>query len=321
MTPTPAPGLAGLRWGVVAQVKASLVAVQTFVAWHLQQGATQIWIYFDDPDDPAAKVFGTLKPHVQTRRCRDEYWAGQTGKRSEKKTVRQAANALHAYCRMKVDWLAHIDVDEFILPLPGAGAGVRSVAQVLTDELGEDHDRIALRLRPYEALTEPEGGPPGHFRAGPLGSVSRAKVSQAVYGRYVVGLGDGMLSHSVGKCFCRTGVEGLAPRIHGPWRHGERLDTGDFVPGLALLHYHATNRQDWLDHVGYRATKGAYSARPEARAFFETADQQELLAFYAAVQVASPDLLARLDAEQLLLAARPQLEESRARLFGPVQSV
>ena len=49
MTPTPAPGLAGLRWGVVAQVKASLVAVQTFVAWHLQQGATQIWIYFDDP--------------------------------------------------------------------------------------------------------------------------------------------------------------------------------------------------------------------------------------------------------------------------------
>ena len=315
-----APVIARPTWGICAQVKASLRAVETFVAWHLAQGADAMWIYFDDPDDPVASALAGLSPKIRMLRCGPAYWAKQKAGRPEKKTVRQTANSLHAYRRMKVDWMAHIDVDEFILPLRRDGDNQTlplTVTQVLQDALPDvAPDQVALRLRPYEALREPDGAAPRSFRGSPQLPLGRDRVLRHLYGAYAPVLTEGMLSHAVGKAFSRVGVEGLRPRLHLPRVDDQRVEAGGFMRGLALLHYHATDPEDWLHHVAYRTAHGAYSGREDSKAFFEGADRAALLDFYNAVQVATPDLVARLADEGLLLTGRPPIEETRARMFG-----
>ena len=106
----------GPTWGVAAQVKAERAALETFVAWHLELGAARVVIYFDDPDDPCAALLEGFGPRVAVVRCDAKHWAG-FGKRPGKKTTRQTLNIQHAYDRTDLDWLAHVDVDEFILPV------------------------------------------------------------------------------------------------------------------------------------------------------------------------------------------------------------
>ncbi len=306
--------MSGPTWGVVAQVKARVAAVETFVAWHLHLGAERVLVYFDDPDDPGYQRLLPLAPRVKAFRCDAAHWARLLGRRPERKTARQSANAQDAYRRTKVAWLAHIDVDEFILPLhwPGDVAPVPTVAERLA-AVGPE---VALqRLRPYEALIDPNGGPPRHFRAPPAAGPGRGPLLQSIYGPHAAVLVDGMLSHSVGKTLSRTGIAGLTPRIHAPRIGGEKVEAG-FMRGLVLLHYHVAGMEDWLAHLEYRASHGAYSGRPASKAFFQNAGPEALAGFFQAVQVASPELLARLEEEGLLLTGAPPLQEVRARLFG-----
>ena len=306
--------MTGLRWGICAQVKADQVAVETFVAHHLELGADRVAVYFDDPEDGAiAASLARFSPRIETHLCDTAHWQALNGRRPGKKTVRQTANATDAYRRMPVDWMAHIDVDEFILPFERAASVAALLAAVPPDE-------IILRLRPYEALSNPDGTPPHQFRAPPEPGPQRAAIVQRLYGAQAVGLIDGVIAHSVGKCFFRTGVAGLTPKIHSGQRNGARVDRAGFSADMALLHYHAVDRDAWLAHVAYRAEHGAYSGRPARQAFYQTATEADLRAFHDAVQTAGPALLDRLAAEHLLLTAEPGLEASRDRLFGPLTS-
>lgn len=301
-----------LAWGVAAQVKAERVALETFVAWHLDLGATRVVIYFDDPDDPGAALLAGLGPRVVSVRCDAAHWAG-FGKRPGKKTARQTMNVQHAYDRTDLDWLAHVDVDEFILPvvLPGEAVAPSVAARLAA----VPPDAPFVRMRPYEALAQPDGSPPRHFRAPPPGH-QRDQVVRRIYGDAAQGLVGGMLSHAVGKGISRRGVAGLAPRIHVPRLHGEGVQGVPFLPGLVMLHYHATDRAHWLAQLAYRTELGAYSARPQNVAFFQAATPADLNQFYDRVQIAHPQLLAGLQMENLLLTHDPQLEAVRARTFG-----
>lgn len=301
-------------WGVVAQVKASAAAVETFVAWHLERGASRIVIYFDDPDDPAAAGLARLAPRVAAVRCDAAHWAALKPRRPGRKTGRQTANAQQAYDAAQVDWLAHVDVDEFIVPLRFDGmAEAPQVADMLAETPA---GKVIVRLRPYEALAEPGGGEPRHFRTTPLSGPDRANRVTRVYGPYAEALADGMLSHSVGKTFARTGVAGLAPRIHVPRIHDGPVRGVAFSRSMVLVHYHAVDRADWLSQLDYRTELGAYSGRPASKAFFAGAGPGELAAFHQAVQIATPELLDRLGREGLLMTGAPALAEARARVFG-----
>jgi len=302
-------------WGICVQVKAPLAMIETFLAWHLELGSSWIAVYFDDPDDPAADALARI-PGVKAYRCTDAHWGKLKGHRPELKTLRQVANAQHAYRRQKTDWLAHIDIDEFLLPQRRIG-NEAPWRQLIAGLLADVAPEIPVqRLRPYEALADPQGAAPSHFRAPPRFGPARADIVRRVYGDHAQVLDNGMLSHSVGKCFSRTGIKGFQPRLHSPRLMGERLLPQDFCKDIALLHYHATDLDGWLRHVDYRTRFGAYSGREETRNFFLKASRDDLIAFYAAVQVANPGLVRGLEAAHLLLTCSPRLQEARDRVFG-----
>ena len=97
-----------------------------------------------------------------------------------------------------------------------------------------------------------------------------------------------MLSHSIGKVFCRTGVPGLMPRLHGGMLGNLRIASPAFHPEIRLLHFHAQDRQSWLDAVPFRVTRGAYQFNPPLQAHLAAASPDELLAFYHRTQTVSP---------------------------------
>lgn len=131
-----------MRWGLVATILSPTVDVLRFVAFHLDAGAHRLYIYLDDPD---AEVHDILKAHskIRVQKCNDAYWKKLGAKRPAKHQVRQTANATHAYNRkVEVDWLTHIDVDEFIVP-----------DQRIDEILAKVPDtKLCARMRPTELL-------------------------------------------------------------------------------------------------------------------------------------------------------------------------
>jgi hypothetical protein len=129
-----------------------------------------------------------------------------------------------------------------------------------------------------------------------------------------------MLGHSVGKCFFRTGIPGLRPQIHGAFVGAERQPGGPFEPGLVLLHFHAPNPGEWLAHLDFRLSRGAYRARPELAAYLGAATPADRKRFYDAVQDASPDTLDRLSQLSLLRQHDLGLRAKVARLLAKRQA-
>ena len=102
------------RWGIVSTIKAPLEAIQAFAAHHLELGAHRILIYLDDPD-PETEAALRAHSKVRVRACDRAYWKASGQNRPKKHQPRQTYNASQAYAATKdVDWLCHIDVDEFL---------------------------------------------------------------------------------------------------------------------------------------------------------------------------------------------------------------
>ncbi|QYK41483.1 MAG: glycosyltransferase family 2 protein [Paracoccaceae bacterium] len=297
-------------WGLVATVKAPADQVLAFVAHHLSLGASQIWLHFDDPADPAADRAARL-PRVTAIRCDDAYWQGLIGRRPGKHQLRQSRNAERVYATAHLPWIAHIDVDEFLCP-------ARPVAEVLA---AVQRDRPLLRMAPWEALHDPalpdDIFTARHFR-GPMRGPEMEALRRAAFGDHADLLAAGSLSHAVGKCFYRTGVPGLQPRIHTAVMNGEKMNGGAFSADIRLLHFHAQDPAAWHARLAFRRTRGAYSFNLPLMAFLGTATEAEVAAFYDRTQVAHPAVLADLRAAGALfecdLHLRSKVAELDARL-------
>lgn len=274
-------------WDVVATVKAPEAKVLAFVAHHLSLGADHIWIYFDEPDDPAVAALADLPPNILDRitatPCDAGHWE-RTGGRHVRHQNRQARNAKDAYQRCPSDWIAHIDVDEYIQP-------GRPVADLLDTAAASD---LIVRMEPFEAMHDPDL--PDDIYTARLfrGAIQHEfwQLRQPALGRYRTLIRDGMLSHSVGKVFFRTGIQGLSPRLHSGMLGKVRIAVPDFHPDLRLLHFHAQDRQAWLDALQFRITRGAYQYKPDLQTHLAAASVQEIAAFYRRTQTVAPAVAA-----------------------------
>lgn len=299
-----------MDWGIVTTVKAPADQIRAFVAHHLSLGAAHIWLYFDDPDDPALSVAKAL-PQVTAVPCDDAHWQ-KIGTRPDRHQNRQVRNAQRCWRRCPLPWLAHIDVDEFLLP-----------AQSISETLSALHpDQVMLRSEPFEAMHDP-ALPVGIFSARQFRAALKprhADLRQPILGRYADLLPEAMLSHTAGKAFFRTGVPGLSPRLHGGFMNGIRLPGPAFDPAVRLLHFHAQDRAAWLAALPFRLTRGAYQYHPELQAHLTGASPDEIAAFYAETQILTPAKTELLRSKNRLIEADLDLPTKVATLQkGPAE--
>ena len=82
------------RWGIVSTIKAPLADILDFAAWHLDAGASHLYIYLDE-DVPDTQAALNAHPAI-TALHTDAAWWDKRGGRPEKHQVRQSVNARHA---------------------------------------------------------------------------------------------------------------------------------------------------------------------------------------------------------------------------------
>lgn len=311
------------KWGIVSTIKAPLREIADFAAHHLELGAHRLLIYLDD-DNPEAFARLSEHPKIRVEQADEAHW--RRARRPVKHQVRQTRNARHAYRRKAgdLDWLAHIDVDEFLWP-----------SRPLADQLGAlPADCTCARVRPIEALSS-EGVadiPAGTtcFKAMTPERATRNRQTGAIYPTYGAQLNGGFLSHVAGKLFMRTGLDDVDVKIHNFIVAGAQNPGQRELPETELCHMHAPSLAEWLARFRYRHEKGSYRpdlAPTRAREsggltmhelfayILEHEGEAGLEAFYDEVCRATPDLRNRLEAHGLLRCHALDLEGKRKKHF------
>lgn len=303
-------------WGIVSTIRAPARAILDFAAHHLDLGAHRLILHLDE-DCPEARAALAGHPRCKVILCDAAYWAGR--KRPEAHQARQSFNATRAYRRNPgVDWLAHVDVDEFLWP-----------ARPIADQLAAlPAEAPTARVRPIEALAPVDAAPGLWFKGCAVQARQRDAQTARIYPTYGAYLNGGFLSHAFGKIFVRTGLEGVKLRIHnafGP--DGAKIANDHDLDHTLLCHLHAPTWEDWQRAYRYRLAHGSYRAELKGNgtagitmnALFSAieADGGEvaLRAFYDEVCTATPELRARLEAEGHLHHADLDLDAKRARHF------
>lgn len=293
-------------WGLCATIKAPRDQVLAFVAHHLGLGASHIWLFFDDPNDRAFEEVAKID-RVTATRCDDAYWQSVCKTRPDAHQNRQSRNMRRVYDLAALQWIGHLDVDEFLHP-------ARAVADILD---AQPWDRILLRMAPWEALHDPnlpdDVFAARQFRAA-LKGPQLQPARQKAFGAFADLLPDGVLSHAAGKCFFQRDFAGLQPRLHGAFLGGERVKGGDFDADIALLHFHAEDPKRWLANLKFRLTLGAYKFNPVLQTYLQQATEADVAAFYQRVQNPDADVRAWLADAGLLRDANLCLRDQIACL-------
>ncbi len=326
------------RWGIVATIKAPLPAIRAFAAWHLDHGAARLVLFLDDADSAKAASL-SAHPAIHAIATDAAYWQAR-GRRPGKHQVRQSVNATHAVRALAhgLDWLAHLDVDEYLLPpatpdatpdeTPAATPGQnRAIAQALA---ALPAAALCARVRPAEALAPGGAEAPGEtlFKAFALDRAARRAATRRVFGADGAALNGGLLSHVAGKLFLRPAAGAWDWRLHNAWLAEARNPGEAALPAIPLGHFHAPDRDSFAAKLAFRRKRGSYRAElaPAAAggetlhdtlARIEAAEGRAgLLAFYDRVARATPTLAAALQAEGLLIRRRMDLPARVARRFG-----
>lgn len=302
-------------WGIVATVRAPARSILQFAAYHLDLGADRLEIFLDAPN-AEAKGFLKAHPKVRVHVCDDRFWARLGRARPEQHQVRQTVLATRTYRRTSLDWLAHIDVDEFLWPQ----TPVRDLLREVPAEIP------AIRMRPAEALA---GGSDLYKLHVPKGSGREALVQSIypTYGAFVLG---GFLSHVQGKLFVRKGLENINFRIHNLFQNKELLPCKFELHQLDLCHRHAPDWDHWMAHLRFRLSKGSYKPgmtpnvprglgglnMNELLTTIEAEDGTEgLRAFFHEMSAEDPEVRDRLTAHRLLQHRPLNLDAKVAKHF------
>ena len=306
-------------WGIVSTIKAPADDIISFVAYHLEKGAHRVFIYLDD-ENPAAFDALHAHPKVRVTTCDAGWWQKRRKARPDMHQARQTANATHAYRRRaEVDWLIHMDVDEFLI-----------CDQPINDILSAlPADTNMTRIRPMEALS----GDMTAFKRFIPGGPDRDRIVTALYPTYGLYTKGGFLSHLAGKVFVRTGLPDITVKIHNAFQNGEQIKGVDHQPGIDLAHCHAKSWDDWQASYRYRLTQGSYRAelgpnKPHEKGglsmhqLFTMIEEEDgiagLRAFFDEVCADTPDLRARLKQHRLLAEINLDLETPLSTHFPNV---
>ena len=304
------------RWGLVCTTNAPLLEVGRFVAHHIDLGCKRIHLFLDAPD-PDVSLLLQDHPHVKLTVCDEAYWASFKKERPDEHQLRQSFNATQALqdAHGDVDWLGHIDVDEFILCQTRLSTQLQKVGD----------DMAGVRLIPAEALSAPTPGyMPTHFKKRISGAGAAQALNDAypTFGSYLRG---GFLSHVAGKVFVRTGLKDVRLKIHRLRTQGQDVTNVDTLADAYIGHLHVTDWEAFRSKLEFRKTKGSYRVREDEppksvgrllRWLEEEEGEEGLRAFFDEMCLDSSDTRARLKRNGLLLKPDFNPDAALERVFG-----
>ncbi|MGH1353573.1 MAG: glycosyltransferase family 2 protein [Thalassovita sp.] len=303
-------------WSTVSLVKAPLRQIARFAAYHLDLGAQSVTLYLDAPK-PGMAAFLRQNPRVTVVECDDAYWDQQKRSRMKSHQQRQVWVATQAYHQCKATWLAHIDVDEFLLPPDATPEGMQNMLSRVGDTMA------GVKLLPAEMLADTKGDE--LFKL--LPRLAQPPVPpENLYPNYGIALPRGFLSHTEGKHLMRTGLDGVRMGVHTSLHGGLGISNIDTSAGGYLGHAHAPDWQTFRAHLDFRTKRGSYrKADAEKLQLKDVLDfvieengEDGLRQFFDELCVATPRLTDVLDQHGLLLRRKLDLDAKVARHFGPL---
>lgn len=244
------------RWGIVTTADAPAALLLCHAAYHLQAGAAEVHLFLDRAGDAGlAARLGAL-PGCRVTVTDRAWWRGQGRRRPQLHQVRQTVNATAALGACGVDYLLHLDIDEYLwqweplgeeLALVPAGAFLRigNVERIFgADDAGGGVFTSTFRV-PDMLFGEEEGGAP-----------DRAD-----------GLTEGGLTgHVAGKAAMPRG-QGYVAGIHRPRYPGKgapRFPRSRLSETATILHFDGFTPLDWVVKLLRKAE--AVAADPRAPA-------------------------------------------------------
>lgn len=240
-------------WGVVCTARETPEVLAAFAAHHVAIGASRIYLYLDEPSPRAIELLSAM-PAVDITLCDQEYWDRQrAGARPKGQENRQIKNALDAYQRADVSWLAHVDADEFISPSRDLGRELACIPE------GISYLNMDVRERVFSSHEPPDNIFAGMFR---VPFCRRRPAARIVYGDTVDFFCKGLTGHHAGKSILRTGLDGVLMGIHAPRpaTRGRNALIGLDCSSAVVLHYDGLTPNHWA------AKMLSYSRNPRYRA-------------------------------------------------------
>lgn len=243
-------GLTGLTVGAV--MRETLGTTLAFVSWYLAQGADQIVICFDDPEDPAIPV---LASHAQVYclPCTRGLWRAFGVTAAARFPKRQNRAMQFVYQSLRAGWFLNVDGDELVWLKD----------RTLAEELAATPDDIrSVTLLPAETIQTPDEPRTRFFRL-PMGR----DASRAVYGDHAPMMvkRQGLSGHTLGKTANRAGIRGMIMRQHflqDP-ADGQVLMDRIIGPqqGAHLLHFFDQGYDVWRAKLPWRLSSSGFTQR------------------------------------------------------------
>lgn len=229
-----------MNWSVVATVKADKELIDIFIDHYIKIGASEIFIYLDDPNDKYIQDAYSGSPLVKIHVCDEAFWSIDYKFKNLKFVGRpdgvedrQSHNVIHALSKTQAKWLACVDIDEIIY----SERWISSVLNTIPDNI------FSIRLKPFEAIYLNEA-PKTYSDVFKTKYFKHLTKREDVFFWNNVYLKEyihkaGFFGHVTGKCFFRTDEPLKWPGLHNFNPIDITLKTNFIVDDLKLLHFEA----------------------------------------------------------------------------------
>lgn len=239
-------------WSTVSFVKDTPENLRRFVSYHLGLGASQMRLFFDDPNDPSIDMLAGVD-RVTAIPCDPAFWLERLGAAEiALHGRRQNTATTFGYGLATEDWVLNLDGDEFL------HLGDVPVGRFLA-ELPASID--VVRIRPAERVLVEDAGGREYFRL----PIDRPAVTD-VHGEFGWNTKRrmGFFGHLDGKSLIRSGLTDIHLRQHWPEdAKGQVLMDLDLEASseLAILHRNAEDYDTWRGKLDFRLNSTSVPGR------------------------------------------------------------
>jgi len=244
----------------VIMAKEDQSVIDRVVDYYIAKGAAKVVVYFDGEPDFSMDDRGDRLRFIV---CDESFWQPITGGTPEAYDIRQVGIYEHAISSVSQEWVFFVDCDEYLV-------SDRPISAFLDDVPAAEN---ILRIPNVEAVWGPGDNRDEHlgarwFRTA-TGSPIKQRALKLIYGDVYHFMGSGLLGHSAGKHFVRSGqdYQRTSPHtsVHSDGRPGKWADellTDDVI----VCHFDAMNYERWRKKFEFRfRTKSTFGSVRKSR--------------------------------------------------------